>query len=85
MNEGRVRENRIRGMAKQRGFHLVKSRRRNRLVMDYGRYWLCDDRGRVLIGNKCGTTLSEIEAFLVLFVSTQTTKGVDRSRLVRSP
>jgi hypothetical protein len=86
MTEGRVRETRTRLMAKQRGFHLVKSRRRDRLAIDYGRYWLCDDRGRVLMGNKSGTTLSEIEAFLMHFVSPQITeKGVDRSRLVRSP
>ena len=34
----KVRENRLREAAKRQGFRLVKSRRRDRLAVDYGWY-----------------------------------------------
>ena len=39
-NAGKVRENRLRRMAKRQGLTLVKCRRRDAYALDYGRYWL---------------------------------------------
>ena len=36
----KIRENRLRRMAERQGLRLVKSRRRDPLALDYGRYWL---------------------------------------------
>ena len=39
-NAEKVRENRLRRMAERQGMRLVKSRRRDPLALDYGKYWL---------------------------------------------
>jgi hypothetical protein len=40
MDEEKVRENRVRRMAKRQGMKLMKSRRRDPLAIDYGGYML---------------------------------------------
>lgn len=62
----KVRENRLRRVAERRGYTLMKSRRRDPLALDYGKYWLLDDREFVVHGAGYPelATLAEIEAFL---------------------
>lgn len=66
----KVRENRLRRMAKRRRLVLVKSRRRDPQAWDYGTYGLIDPaRGAwvaqdVAIGEGYGLDLHAIEAWL---------------------
>lgn len=62
----KVRENLLRRMAQRQGLELRKSRRRDPLAADYGRFWLVDPRGRrrggaVVYGGEWGATLDEVE------------------------
>ena len=64
MEQGeKVRENRLRRMAERQGLSLTRSRRRDPLALDYGKYWLIHaDGSRVTpLG---GGTLDEIERYL---------------------
>ena len=55
-------ENRLRRMAKRRGWKLHKSRRRNPLCPDYGKYMLVDYKtNRVVYG--AGSGLAEATAY----------------------
>jgi hypothetical protein len=64
-DEDKVRENRLRRMADRRGLRLTKSRRRDERAVDYGRYWLSDEKTTALIlGGQFGDTLDEIEDYL---------------------
>ena len=64
MTAEKVRENRLRRMAQRQGRIVLKSRRRDHRALDYGRYWLHDDRNRILCGGSNGTSLDEIVASL---------------------
>jgi hypothetical protein len=59
----RVRELRLRRMAKRQGLALHKSRRRDPRAIDYGRYWLVDVRTNVLVGPET-RDLDDIERYL---------------------
>jgi hypothetical protein len=65
VTDEKVRENRLRRVAARRGIRLVKSRRRDERALDFGRYWLIDNRsGTALAGGDWGTGLDEIEEVL---------------------
>lgn len=57
----KIRENRLRRMAARQGLRLVKSRRRDPRAIDYGSYWLVDDRGLTQLGDQHGASLDEVE------------------------
>jgi hypothetical protein len=62
VTEEKVRENRLRRVAARRGLRLAKSRRRDERALDFGRYWLIDNRtGTVIAGGQWGVSLDEIE------------------------
>ncbi len=64
MTEERIRENQLRRMAAMQGFHLQKSRRRDRQAPDYGRWCLSNpNRNAVILEN---ADLDEVEAWLNL-------------------
>lgn len=71
----KVRENRLRDVAKRQGLRLEKSRRRDDRALDYGSYWLVEGpppepggsnwRGRErVVGGEHGVGLDEIEEAL---------------------
>jgi hypothetical protein len=60
----KVRENRIRRMAQRQGYRLIKSRRRDRRALDYGGYWLHNDRNSAVLGARDGASLDEVEEYL---------------------
>jgi hypothetical protein len=64
VTEEKVRENRLRRAAARQGLRLTKSRRRDPLALDFGRYWLTDDNNRGVAGDMNGCTLDEIEEVL---------------------
>lgn len=61
----KVRENRLRRMAARQGYRLVKSRRRDPLAVDYGRYRIETGDGVEATGFDSpmgwGLTLDEVE------------------------
>jgi hypothetical protein len=59
MTSEKVRENRVRRMAKRHGYRLEKSRRRDPLALDFGQYRLTG-RGRPRTFGDLGA----VEAFL---------------------
>lgn len=64
----KVRENRLRRMASRQRVELVKSRRRDPLAWDYGRYWLLVPGSHViggnLVGDAPGLSLDDVERYL---------------------
>ena len=64
----KVKENRLRRMAKRRGLALMKSRRRDPRAYDYGGFMLIEpNRNIVIFGanpNAFSADLNDIEAFL---------------------
>ena len=63
----KVRENRLRRMAKRRGLVLTKSRRRDPRAYDFGGYMLVDFNGRVVAGtapHDFALDLDDVESFL---------------------
>ncbi len=64
----KVREARLRRMAERRGLKLVKSRRRDPLAVDYGRYVIADpDTNRPIageLGSAGAMALDDVEAWL---------------------
>jgi hypothetical protein len=64
MSEEKVRENRLRRMAERQRLQLVKSRRRDPKAFDFGRYWLHDQKGKVVLGGESGVSLDDIEGWL---------------------
>jgi hypothetical protein len=59
------REMRLRNAAKRQGLRLEKSRRRDPLALDFGRYWLIDNRvNRRVLGGDDGATLDDVEEYL---------------------
>lgn len=65
---GKVRENRLRRMAARQRIEFHKSRRRDPLAWDYGRYWLLVPGSHVvggnLVGDAPGLTIDEVEQIL---------------------
>jgi hypothetical protein len=70
MSTQKVREDRLRRMAKRRGYRLIKSRTRDPYGVDFGLYGLIDIEinGTVFpstcLGSPCSATLDEVEAWL---------------------
>ena len=64
----KVRENRLRRMARRQGLSLLKSRRRDPLAIDYGGYMLVDSTSNsVVMGGDPfphSATVDEVEAWL---------------------
>ncbi len=63
-SEYKVLENRLRRAARRQGLHLEKSRARDPHALDYGRYWLLDDRNIVVYGHRHRATLDRIAEYL---------------------
>jgi hypothetical protein len=58
-------EARVRRMARRQGLALMKSRRRNPEVPDFGGYWLTDPfRNALVFGGDWGASLEEISEYL---------------------
>ena len=71
MREHKIQENRVRRIAKRRGFILKRSRRRDPQALDYDRYWLLDGRTGFLAYPKYpepaaewGVELDDVEEWL---------------------
>jgi hypothetical protein len=65
MSAEKVREDRLRRMARRQGLRIIKSRTRDHRALDYGAYWIMDDRKQVAHGPvPQGFTLDEVERFL---------------------
>jgi len=62
----KVRENRLRRMAKRQGFALTKSRRRDRLAIGFGRWWIVAPAlgDRIVAGGDTGLSIDEVERWL---------------------
>lgn len=61
----KVRENRLREVARRRGYELSRSRRRDPLALDYGEYYL--SRGSInglATGRVTLPSLDSVESFL---------------------
>jgi hypothetical protein len=63
MTDDKIRENRLRRMASRQGLALMRSRRRDRRAIDYGKYWLLDTSGLAITATE-GVGLDEIERIL---------------------
>jgi hypothetical protein len=70
MTVNKVQENRVRRIAKRRGFILKRSKRRDRQALDYDHYWLFDlDNALVYPRSpqqsaEVGTDLDDLEVWL---------------------
>lgn len=72
-NDEKVRENRLRRMAKRQGLELVKSRRRDPRAYDFGAYWLVKITGpgdnwrsrELVAGGDSGMSLDDVERALL--------------------
>ena len=51
-------------MAERQGYRLIKSRRRDHRALDYGGYWLRNDRDVAVLGDRDGATLDEVDEYL---------------------
>jgi hypothetical protein len=75
----KVFENRLRRMAARQGLELRKTRRRDPLALDYGRYQLVEIRtgaeATVPDGDEHGLTLEQAERWLTTDRDKRTTKG----------
>jgi hypothetical protein len=61
----KIRENKLRRMAERQGFRLKKSARRDPRAIDYGLYWIIDQRNNTFAtGHDTGMTFDEVERFL---------------------
>ena len=77
-SECKVLESRLRRAARRQELHLEKSRTRSSRALDYGEYWLLDNRNIVVYGHGHSATLDQIAKYLrevsrASAVSTQTT------------
>ncbi len=80
----KVRENRIRRMAERQGLILAKSRRRDHMALDYGKYALVNDSNCVVYGSaSCGydADLDDIEEFLTCDSEAILKMAIDEMRL----
>ncbi len=61
----KVRENRLRRMAKRQGLALAKSRTRDPRALDYDRWWIVDPSLNAIVAGEPGYWgLDDVEAFL---------------------
>jgi hypothetical protein len=64
----KLRENRLRRIAKRQGLELHKSRTRNKRAWDYGLWVITDEEGKVVAGAGAGgrpeLTLDDVEVWL---------------------
>jgi hypothetical protein len=64
----KIREARLRRMAERQGLKLVKSRRRDPLAVDYGRYVIVDPHSNRPVAGEFGSasamSLDDVEAWL---------------------
>jgi hypothetical protein len=51
-------------MAERQGYRLTKSRRRDHRALDYGNYWLHNERNVEVLGGRRGVSLDAVEEFL---------------------
>lgn len=66
MADEKVRENRLRKMAKRQGYELQKSRRRDPRAIDYGGWMIVDpDSNGVVEGSNYSMDLDAIEEWLL--------------------
>ena len=66
-NAEKVRENRLRRMAKRQGMTLKKNPRRDPRAIDYGGYKLTNSRGRSVLGvtvRGWAVAIDKVEAYL---------------------
>jgi hypothetical protein len=79
MTDTKVHENRLRRMAARQGLELRKTKRRDPMALDYGRYRLVDIRtgaeATVPDGDEHGLTLDQAERWLTTARDERTTKG----------
>jgi hypothetical protein len=64
MSAEKVREDRLRRMARRQGFTLRKSRTRDPRALTYRVYWLIGSANNVPPGDDRGLSLDEVERFL---------------------
>jgi hypothetical protein len=62
--EYKVFENRLRRAARRQGLRLEKSRTRDPRALDYGKYWLLDNRNIVVYGHRHRANLDQIVEYL---------------------
>ncbi len=62
--EYKVFENRLRRAARRQGLRLEKSRTRDPRALDYGKYWLLDNRNIVVYGHGHRAPLDQIAKYL---------------------
>lgn len=62
--DGKIRENRLRRMAKRQGLHLHRSRRRDPRAVDYGLYFLVRSADIDREVPTAGLTLDQVEQYL---------------------
>ena len=55
---------RLRRTLDRRGYKLKKSKRRDPLAKDYGRYWIEDSVGEIIAGGESGFTLEQAAAWV---------------------
>jgi hypothetical protein len=60
----KVRENRLRRAAERQGYRLVKSRRRDPMALDFGRWFLDELDDPSMTIEPDGLTLDQVEAWL---------------------
>jgi hypothetical protein len=58
----KIKENRLRRRATTQGLTLVKTNRKDRRAVGYGKFWVLDPYNRTLVG--AGLSLDEVEALL---------------------
>lgn len=58
----KVRENKLRRMAARQGLTLHKSRRRDPRAVDFGAYWLTNDRNAIVAGDRM--SIDDVERYL---------------------
>ena len=62
--DDKVRETRLRRAARRQGLTLTKSRRRDPLALDYGKWWIADARTNKLVSPERGIDIDQVETFL---------------------
>ena len=64
MEDTKVNRNRLRRVAHRQGLNLSRSGSRDPRALDYGRYWLYDQEGAVVLGGTHGATLDQAARYL---------------------
>ena len=64
MEDTKVNRNRLRRAAHRQGLNLSRSGSRDPRALDYGRYWLRDQSGAVVLGGSHGATFDQAAHYL---------------------